>query len=137
MQSLAQAYLTLPGGFGTLEEIFEALTWAQIELHEKPIVFLNIDGYYDYLFKFLDLAVTKGLLEGKTARWLAKRRVGAADDQDGLGRRRGSHAPDDTILPAVEALTVRRIRHAVDRDVWRSRVRRRRPEPISASPGSG
>ena len=65
MQSLAQAYLTLPGGFGTLEEIFEALTWAQIELHEKPIVFLNIDGYYDYLFQFLDFAVTKGMLEEK------------------------------------------------------------------------
>ena len=65
MQSLADASLALPGGFGTIEEIFEALTWAQIELHEKPCVFLNSDGYYDYLFKFLDHAVTQGLLRDK------------------------------------------------------------------------
>ena len=43
MQSLADASLALPGGFGTIEEIFEALTWAQIELHEKPCVLLNSD----------------------------------------------------------------------------------------------
>ena len=65
MQSLADASLALPGGFGTIEEIFEALTWAQIELHEKPCVLLNSDGYYDYLFKFLDHAVAEGLLKGK------------------------------------------------------------------------
>ena len=65
MQSLADASLALPGGFGTIEEIFETLTWAQIELHEKPCVFLNSNGYYDYLFKFLDYAVTQGLLRDK------------------------------------------------------------------------
>ena len=65
MQSLADASLALPGGFGTIEEIFEALTWAQIELHEKPCVFLNSGGYYDYLFKFLDHAVSQGLLRVK------------------------------------------------------------------------
>ena len=65
MQSLAHACLALPGGFGTIEEIFEALTWAQqpLELHEKPCVFLNIDGYYDDLFKFLDHATDRGLLK--------------------------------------------------------------------------
>ena len=64
MQSLAQACLALPGGFGTIEEMFEALTWAQqpLELHEKPCVFANIDGYYDDLFKFLDKATEQGLL---------------------------------------------------------------------------
>ncbi len=65
MQSLADASLALPGGFGTIEEIFEALTWAQIELHEKPCIFLNSGGYYDYLFKFLDHAVAQGLLRVK------------------------------------------------------------------------
>ena len=65
MQSLSDASLALPGGFGTIEEIFEALTWAQIELHEKPCVLLNSNGYYDYLFKFLDHAVTQGLLKDK------------------------------------------------------------------------
>lgn len=64
MQSLAHACLALPGGFGTLEEIIEALTWAQqpLWLHEKPCVFLNIDGYFDHLFKFLDHSTAKGLL---------------------------------------------------------------------------
>ena len=64
MQELSHACLALPGGFGTLEEMFEALTWSQrpLELHEKPCVFLNIDGYYDHLFEFLDHAVARGLL---------------------------------------------------------------------------
>ena len=64
MQSLVQGCLALPGGFGTLEEIFEALTWSQIpvEMHEKPCVFANIDGYFDHMFEFLDHAVERGLL---------------------------------------------------------------------------
>ena len=64
MQSLAHACLALPGGFGTLEEMFEALTWSQrpLELHDKPCVFLNIDGFYDHLFEFLDHAAARGLL---------------------------------------------------------------------------
>ena len=64
MQSLCHGCLALPGGYGTIEEIFEALTWAQkpLELHEKPCVFVNIDGYYDLLFAFLDQAAARGLL---------------------------------------------------------------------------
>ena len=64
MQSLSHACLAMPGGFGTLEEMFEALTWSQrpLELHEKPCVFLNVDGYYDHLFAFLDHAAARGLL---------------------------------------------------------------------------
>ena len=64
MQSLCHGCLALPGGYGTIEEIFEALTWAQkpLELHEKPCVFVNIDGYYDLLFEFLDQAAARGLL---------------------------------------------------------------------------
>ncbi len=64
MLSLSQGCIALPGGFGTLEEIFEALTWSQIpvEMHEKPCVFANIDGYFDHMFEFLDHAVERGLL---------------------------------------------------------------------------
>lgn len=64
MQELSQGCIALPGGFGTLEEILEALCWSQrpLELHEKPCVFANIDGYYDHLFEFLDHAAARGLL---------------------------------------------------------------------------
>ena len=65
MQQLAHACIAMPGGFGTLEEIFEALTWAQLEVLDKPCVFLNVNGYYDDLFKFLDHAAAKGLLKAK------------------------------------------------------------------------
>jgi uncharacterized protein (TIGR00730 family) len=64
MQELSQGCIALPGGFGTLEEILEALCWSQrpLELHEKPCVFVNVDGYYDHLFRFLDHAAAEGLL---------------------------------------------------------------------------
>ena len=65
MFQIAHAFIALPGGYGTLEEIFEALTWAQLEVHEKPCVFLNVDGYYDDLFKFLDHAAEVGLLKAR------------------------------------------------------------------------
>ena len=65
MQQIAHACIALPGGFGTLEEMFEALTWAQLEVHDKPCVILNVDGYYDDLFKFLDHATAMGLLNEK------------------------------------------------------------------------
>ncbi len=64
MQQLSQGCIALPGGFGTLEEIFEALCWSQrpLEMHEKPCCFANLDGYYDHLFRFLDRATAGGLL---------------------------------------------------------------------------
>lgn len=54
MHELSDAVIVLPGGFGTLEEMFEILTWGQLNLHKKPIGILNIDGYYDTLIKFMD-----------------------------------------------------------------------------------
>lgn len=60
MAELADGFAALPGGFGTLEEVFEALTWAQIGLHAKPVGFLNIDGYYDHLLKFMEHANKEG-----------------------------------------------------------------------------
>ncbi|HSI70312.1 MAG TPA: LOG family protein, partial [Gillisia sp.] len=52
----------LPGGFGTLEELFEILTWGQLGLHRKPIGILNSNGYYDDLLKLMDKMVSCGLL---------------------------------------------------------------------------
>jgi len=54
MAELASAFITLPGGLGTLEETSEILTWAQIGLHRKPCGLLNVCGYYDHLIAFLD-----------------------------------------------------------------------------------
>jgi len=62
MAELADAFLTLPGGIGTLEEVFEMLTWCQLGLHRKPICFVNVDGYYDHLIAFLDHAVVEGMM---------------------------------------------------------------------------
>jgi uncharacterized protein (TIGR00730 family) len=62
MAELADAFIAMPGGFGTLEETVEVLTWAQLGLHRKPIGLLNIDGYYDYLNDFFDHMVAEGFL---------------------------------------------------------------------------
>lgn len=62
MLELADAMIALPGGFGTLYELFEALTWAQIGLHRKPIGVLNIHGYYDPLLDLLKGARTEGFI---------------------------------------------------------------------------
>ena len=57
MFDLSDAYIILPGGYGTLEEMFEILTWAQLGMHRKPVGILNVAGYFDALLAFLDLAV--------------------------------------------------------------------------------
>jgi len=57
MAELSDAFVALPGGIGTLEEIFEAWTWGQLGLHAKPFGFLNVAGYWDGLVSFLDHAV--------------------------------------------------------------------------------
>lgn len=57
MAERADAFLALPGGIGTLEELFEAWTWRQLGYHDKPVGLLNIAGYYDKLFDFLDASV--------------------------------------------------------------------------------
>ncbi len=60
MAELADAFIALPGGFGTFEEFFEVLTWAQIGLHQKPCALLNIADYYSPLIALMDHAVTEG-----------------------------------------------------------------------------
>jgi len=62
MADLSDAFVALPGGIGTLEEIFEIWTWSQLGLHEKPCGLLNIGGYYDALERFLDETVVNGFL---------------------------------------------------------------------------
>jgi uncharacterized protein (TIGR00730 family) len=54
MADRADAFVAMPGGYGTLEELFEVLTWGQLGLHQKPVGLLNVDGYYDHLLLALD-----------------------------------------------------------------------------------
>jgi uncharacterized protein (TIGR00730 family) len=63
MNELCDGVIALPGGFGTLEEFFEMLTWGQLGLHKKPIGILNIDGFFDLLLGFIDNMVKKGFLK--------------------------------------------------------------------------
>ena len=63
MYELSEGIVALPGGFGTLEELFEMLTWAQLGLHKKPIGILNINGFYDDLLSFIEVMINKELLK--------------------------------------------------------------------------
>jgi len=63
MAELSDGFIALPGGLGTLEELFEILTWSQLGLHSKPTGLLNIGGYYDRLIGFLDYAVEESFLK--------------------------------------------------------------------------
>ena len=63
MLELSDAYIVMPGGLGTMEEFFEAWTWAQLKLHSMPIGVLNTKGYYMMLLKFLDRSVKNGFVK--------------------------------------------------------------------------
>jgi len=62
MASESDAFIAMPGGLGTLEELFEVLTWAQLGYHTKPIGILNVDGYYDDLLRFIENATDRGFM---------------------------------------------------------------------------
>ncbi|KAG9134648.1 hypothetical protein Leryth_000972 [Lithospermum erythrorhizon] len=58
----ADAFIALPGGYGTLEELLEVITWAQLRIHHKPVGLLNVDGFYNSLLSFIDKAVDEGFI---------------------------------------------------------------------------
>jgi hypothetical protein len=62
MADLAAGFVAMPGGYGTLEELFEVLTWGQLGLHQKPVAVLNVQGYYNHLLAALDTMKEEGLL---------------------------------------------------------------------------
>ncbi len=79
MSERADAFLVLPGGYGTLEEMFEVLAWQTLGLHAKPVVLLNLGSFYDALLLFLDRAVRDGVLRPESrAVLLEARNVGEA-----------------------------------------------------------
>ncbi len=65
MYELADAFVALPGGTGTLDELFEAFTWNQLGLHSKPIGLLNVEGYFDHLTSFLDHTVEQRFVKAE------------------------------------------------------------------------
>ena len=70
MAQLSDAFIALPGGIGTLEELFEIMTFAQLQIHRKPCGLLNIEGYYDKLIDFLNNAETQGFVSSAQTRYL-------------------------------------------------------------------
>lgn len=71
MAELSDAFVALPGGWGTLEELFEVLTWGQLGLHRKPCGLLNVDGYFDGLLRFLDDTVARGFVRPEYLKMIA------------------------------------------------------------------
>ncbi len=63
MVELADAFLVLPGGYGTLDELLEVVTWAQLKIHTKPCILINTQGYWNGLLQFLDSAVNEGFIK--------------------------------------------------------------------------
>ena len=70
MAQLSDGFIALPGGIGTLEELFEIMTFAQLRFHQKPCGLLNIEGYYDQLIGFLNNAQTQGFVSSEQIRYL-------------------------------------------------------------------
>lgn len=62
MADLADGFIALPGGFGTMDEMFEILTWAQLKIHQKPCGFLNVNGYYNKLIDFIDHMISQNFI---------------------------------------------------------------------------
>lgn len=78
MAELADGFVALPGGIGTLEELFEILTWSQLGFHQKPVGVLNVEGFYDGLIAFLRMQVAQGFVKQQQAALLLHETTAAA-----------------------------------------------------------
>ena len=97
---LSDGFIAMPGGIGTLEELFEIFTWSQLGLHDKPIGLLNVNGFYDGLMTFLKHVVAQGFLKAGQASQL----LHAPDARGLLQSFRSFHpAPRDKLLDPASA----------------------------------
>jgi uncharacterized protein (TIGR00730 family) len=90
MAQLCDGFIALPGGLGTLDEFFEAATWSQLRLHQKPCGFLNVAGFYDDLLRFLDSVVREGMLRQEYRTML----LSSEDASDLLNQMEGYEFPN-------------------------------------------
>ena len=91
MAELSDAFVALPGGFGTVEELVEAATWTQLGLHSKPVGLLDVDGFWDALMSFFDTGVVEGFVRAQ------QREIVFADpDIESLLDRLGAWVPPTT-----------------------------------------
>jgi len=85
MAERADAFVILPGGYGTFEEMFEVLAWQTLKIHSKPVVLLNVAGFYDKLLEFLDICDREGVLRGNRGILLVAQTVDEALQLSGFG----------------------------------------------------
>ncbi|GAA2668434.1 hypothetical protein GCM10010428_23070 [Actinosynnema pretiosum subsp. pretiosum] len=90
MAELSDVFIALPGGAGTLEELFEVWTWAQLGLHAKPLGLLNFEGYYDHLVAMVEHMVSEGFLKPAYRQMLL-----VDDDLESLLERCAAYRPPD------------------------------------------
>lgn len=91
MAELADGFIAMPGGLGTLEELFEVVTWAQLGFHRKPCGLLNVEGYFDPLISFLDSAVAERFVKPEHRSMLL-----VSEDPAGLLEELGDYRPPPT-----------------------------------------
>ncbi|XP_077227268.1 putative cytokinin riboside 5'-monophosphate phosphoribohydrolase LOGL10 isoform X2 [Tasmannia lanceolata] len=95
MAKHADAFIALPGGYGTMEELLEMITWSQLGIHEKPVGLLNVDGYYNSLLALFDKGVEEGFIEDS-----ARQIVVSAETAEELIRKMEEYSPlHDRVAP--------------------------------------
>lgn len=101
MAMRSDAFIVLPGGFGTLDEMFEMLTWRQLRLQDKPVGLVNVEGYFDSLLALLTHAADEGLIRSEHLGLLT-----VESTPQRLLERLIAHAPDPTLTSANENLSL-------------------------------
>jgi hypothetical protein len=97
MSSLSDGFLTLPGGFGTLEEFFETLTWSQLGLHTKPCALLDVAGFWDGLLAMVDTQIREGFAHDEHRQLILN-----GEDPDELLDRMAAYTPPGSIEPVPD-----------------------------------
>jgi len=101
MAQEADAFVALPGGFGTLDEFFEILTWAQLGIHAKPCLLVNTGGYFNHLLSFLEVAIDQGFLKPENRSFIHV--VGDSAEALQIMLRLWKHLPVRHVSPATPA----------------------------------